>query len=279
MAATSPETEAIGLCICIDALNDIVNKELLEVRWTSQGSGQAEIYFHTGVHQQVFLLRVIDLVKERADSNLIGFNGSCLDALRQFCESRNFDIDGSITPLRNAVSNINGWLNQEVRVKLWLPTLNLNANIACPRIELLKISGAQSKHNVARLTAVSKGIWTLLSKNGHNVDQNMIPLALDDFREHLHSNFFIYYGTWIAELLNDLRWGLHSYLLPTFDQSLVYLDDERSRYRYEIPEWVSTQVGKEWFWRLMNNVRSRPYLEAFRGTDALKKESSLEWRD
>ena len=48
------EREAIGLCIALEALNDIVNHALLTVRHASEVSGEVEIRFPTRIHQSMF---------------------------------------------------------------------------------------------------------------------------------------------------------------------------------------------------------------------------------
>lgn len=273
------ERETIGLCICLEAIGDIANHALLLFREVSSFPGEAEVLFHSSIHRDLFLIRLLDFVKEGVDKNLTGVSGSCLEVLRAACSTKHFGGGESVVALKEAVEALESWLNYKKDITLWLPTLNTNAKISVSRLEFLKISGNQSKHNLSRLTGVSKGVAKILTENGYSVSEEQIPLALDDFREHLSENYFIYYGTWLSELLNNIRWALQSYLMPAFARAYKIEDYDSRMYRYEYPSDIQSEVPKQWFWRLMNNVRTGPYLKKFRGAHYLKQESSLEWNE
>jgi hypothetical protein len=90
-----------------------------------------------------------------------------------------------------------------------------------PRIEFLFILGNHVKHNLSRLTEVSRRVADILAGHGHQVQLEQVPLALDDFQEHLGEDYFAYYGSWLAELVNNVRWGIQDYVLPTFREAYV----------------------------------------------------------
>jgi hypothetical protein len=275
----SAERETIGLCICLEAIGDIVNHALLIFRDVSSFPGEAEVLFHSPIHRDLFLIRLLDFVKEGVDKNLTGVSGSCLEVLRAACSTRHFDGGESVVAMKEALEELESWLNHKKEITLWLPTLNTNAKIYISRLEFLKISGNQSKHNLSRLTGVSRGVAKILTEHGYSISEEQIPLALDDFREHLSENYFIYYGTWLSELLNNIRWALQSYLMPTFVRAYKIEDYDSGMYRYEYPSDIQSEIPRQWFWRLMNNVRARPYLKKFKGAHYLKQESSLEWNE
>jgi len=279
MNYSASEQEAIGLCVCLEAVDDIANHSLLELRDVSSLPGETEVYFHSHIHQQLFLIRLLDFVKEIGDKQLTGIQGSCLEVLRSACITESYEINGGINDLKESVEQLDKWLNYQMPITIWLPTLNINATIEISRLDFLKISGNHSKHNLSRLTGVSKDIAKILSDHGHSVPLEHIPLALDDFREHLEENFFVYYGTWLAELMNNIRWGVQTYLEPTFRKSYRAGGTESFAYTYEYPIEVKHDVPRQWFWRLMNNIRVRPYLKKFKGAHYLKKKSSLERRE
>ena len=68
------EQEAIGLCVCLEAVNDITNHSFLELRDVSSLTEETEVYFHSHIHQQLFLIRLLDFVKEVWDKQLTGIN-------------------------------------------------------------------------------------------------------------------------------------------------------------------------------------------------------------
>lgn len=278
MAYNAAERETVGLCICLEALNNIANSALLALRDVSAYPGEAEVLFRDMAHRDLFLIRLLDFVKEHGSSQLTGIRGSCLEVLKEACTTRAFDVDGSITDLRTSVLALENWLGQRKSMTLWLPTLDINATLAISRLELLNIAGNHSKHNLARLTSVSREVAMILNDHGYSVPEEQIPLALDNFREHLAEDYFIYYSTWLAELLNNVCWGLQDYLRPTFARSYKAGPKGSLRYKYDFPHAIQQDIPREWFWRLMNNVRARPYLRRFIGAHYLKNESSLEWQ-
>jgi len=279
MSYNTAELETIGLCICLEAVNDIANRALLSIRDVSAHPGEAEVLFQSHVHQDLFLIRLLDFVKEGGDKQLTGVAGSCLAVLKEACATKCFDKNGSVADLQKAVQALEVWLGQKKSITLWLPTLDINATVDVSRLDFLNIIGNHSKHNLSRLTGVSRDIAKILNDHGYPVPVEQIPLALDDFREHLAENYFVYYSTWLSELLNNVRWGLQTYLSPTFERSYKAGPDSSIAYSYEYPNDILQDVPRQWFWRLMNNVRARPYLNRFSGAHYLKKESSLEWRE
>ncbi len=279
MTYNAAELEAIGLCISLEAVNDIANRALLELRDVSSRPGECEVLFQSFVHRDLFLIRLLDFVKENGDKQLTGVAGSCLAVLKEACVTRCFDENGCVTNLQNAVEALEIWLRHKKPITLWLPTLDINATVDVSRLDFLKIIGNHSKHNLSRLTGVSKDIAKILNDHGYPVPVEQIPLALDDFREHLAENYFVYYSTWLSELLNNVRWGLQDYLTPTFSRSYKSNLNDPLLYSYEYPDCIAEDVPRQWFWRLMNNVRARPYLKKFSGSKSLKQESSLEWTE
>jgi hypothetical protein len=271
MAYNAAEQETINLCICLEAIDNMANHELLMLRDVSEYPGEAEAIFKGSVHRDLFLIRLLDFAKEPSKKA-----GSCLAVLKETCTTKCFDSAGSVNDLMIAVEALESWLNQQKAMKLWLPTLNIEATISVSRLKFLHIIGNQSKHNLFRLNDVTRKVAEVLNEHGHSVPDEKIRLALDDFREHLAENYFIYYSTWLAELLNNVRWGIQTYLSPTFERSYNAASQDSFSYRYEYPDAIREEIPRQWFWRLMNNVRTRPYLKRFVCLRYLKKESSLE---
>lgn len=279
MDLNSIERETIGLCISLEAIDSMVNYGLLELCHSDQNPEKATVYFKTPSDRSLFIIRFLDFAKETGDSRLTGVSGSCLKVLSSSCKNKNFNIKESIGNLKNAVDEFSIWLDYKSTLKkMWLPTLDIEATIEISRMECLHISGNQSKHNISRLTGVSKAIHNILESHGYRVPLELIPLALEDFEEHLNEDYFIYYGTWIVELLNNIRWGLYRYLLPTYGVSHRMRKDG-FRYIYKYPDGIHNDISKLWFWRLMNHIRRGPLLKEFIGSSSLKKQSSLEWDD
>lgn len=272
MTYSTAEREVIGLCIAWDAIDNLVNRAILDLSHADAHPDAAVVRFPTMIHRDLFLVRLLDFSKEVGESALTGVQGSCLAVLQEACKTLSFNCEGSAETLIESTNALASWLHADTTLALWLPALNVEAKLSVPRLQFLFIAGNQAKHNVARLTAVSKFIRKMLEDHGHKVSPEQIPLALDDFREHLHVDYFTYYGSWLAELLNNARWGIYRYLLPTFRWSFTRDPGGGLKYTYKYPEAITNDIPKEWFWRLMNQCRSAPYVPPFVAEAHMKRE-------
>lgn len=273
MSLSAAESEVIGLCIVLEAIDDIVNHSMLDIRRVDERQGEATAYFPTRVHQQLFAIRLLDLAKETGDAGLTGVKGSCLDVLSAACGTRSFEFHESCNPLQEAMQRLRSWLDAETTLDLWLPNIDVQVSLRVPRLQLLFIAGNQAKHNVSRLTGLSRNIQKMLREHGHDVPIEQIPLALENFTEHLNDDFFVYYGTWISELLNNVRWGIQSYLAPIYRKSLHPAPEiDEGAYKYVYPDSINDPIARSWFWRLMNHIRSTPPVEQFHTGEYLRME-------
>jgi hypothetical protein len=272
---TPTEQETIDLCIALEAIDDIVNHALLDVNPVSAFPGEVEVRFKTRVHQQMFLVRLLDFSKE-ARRQVGGVKKSCLEVVLDACATRSFDVDGSVDSLKASATALRDWLAACADVKMWIPTLEIDANVSVPRIQLLFILGNHVKHNLGRLTGVSAEVAKILQSHGYSVQQERVCLALDDIREHLQENYFVYYGSWLAELVNNVRWGMHDYLAPAFRAAYRRVPGHDIMYEYLYPATVVDPIAREWFWRLMNHARSTPYVHRFKAAHYMKRVSSME---
>ena len=107
----------------------MANHELLELRDVSEYPGEAEVRFRSPIHQELFIIRLLDFVKEIGDNSLTGVSGSCLQVLQSACATCSFDRNGSVGALKESVNEFYSWLNYEAPIKLWLPSLEIEAEI------------------------------------------------------------------------------------------------------------------------------------------------------
>ena len=102
----SAEREVIGLCVALEAVGNLVNHALFDPRDVSTCFGEVEAVFHTYIHLELFLIRLLDFVKETGDCKLTGVDGSCLKVLKSVCNSCSFNQDNSIESLKNSVQEL-----------------------------------------------------------------------------------------------------------------------------------------------------------------------------
>lgn len=284
MADQTPETlEVIGLSIAFEALKSMVNRSMLDVLHLSDGSGEVEVRFKSTPHRDLFYIRLLDFAHEGGSRRLLGTatDMSCLEILETVGSAPRLSTPESAQELAHAAAQLRTWLEHTVQPKFWLGEIDINARLSVTRLQLLKIVGNQAKHNMSRLTGVCGQVQKLLADNGHDVAFELMPFAIEDLRAHLGENMFIYYGSWLAELLNDLTWALYRYVRPIYQRQIVFEEGPLPGfYRYEPLAGVDPKSPAHfWLYRLLNDARSTPYIPPFRASHYLKQQSGLEWED
>lgn len=263
---TPIEQEIIFLNAILDLIDSMVNFEVLQVAGTSP---DANILFHTSTHQRFFNVLLVDLLA-KSDRRVVGREVPYLQALGEICESPHFDQGGSVSALRAATEDFRSWLDETPVVPVWLPSIERQVELAITRGTFLAICGNISKHSMLRLSRPAKQVLKMLEDAGATVSFDEAVLALEDFYERFHTDILNYHGSTIAEFLNEIRWGVHEYLLPEFQRSYTSHGGDPPRYEYQYPDYVKTELGKAHYWDLMNRIRTRPYLDRFQVTRYLK---------
>lgn len=260
------EQEVIRLKHIIETLDLILNHKVLELRGNDPDT---TIYFHTAIHQKYFYIILLDFLSKPAQE-LIGENLSGLDMLINIKENPHFNTDKSISELIATTKVFQSWVNKEITVDVWLPTIDNQCKVKLKRGEFIKICGNISKHNFARLTGVSKQICRILKRNENDISLHDSLLILNEFYERFHDDILNYHSSNIVEMLNNIQWGIHDYLLPEFNKSYEKDDSDRMRYRYIYPRNIKNEFVKKCYWDLMNSIRTKPRLRKFESTKYLK---------
>ena len=268
MKLNNTEKEVIFLKAIKELIDSIVNYEVLNLLLSNDS--HSEIRFQSTTHQKYFNIILLDFLS-CSDKKVLGERQSYLSAIRNICHSPNFNKNNSINNLALFTKEFIDWLEQVVQVKIWLPSVSTETFLSIKRIEFIKICGNISKHNFSRLSGVADGLMKIFKRNNIDISFEDSLLILDEFYERFHSDILNYHGSTIAEFLNNIRWGIYEYLQPEFQQSIVYEGSENPRkYHYTYPKEIKNNFAKSCYWGLMNEIRSKPYMEKFRVTRYLK---------
>ena len=259
MEFTKVESEVVGLWVACGSLDSMVNHALLKLVGVG---GPREVRFHTSTHQQLFNILLLDFL-EKVDATLTGQKGSCLEVLEEACQTASFDENESVELLKRPVDDLRTWLDTEITVRTWLPSIHQQLDLKIPRRESIYICGNISKHNLARLTGAAKRLDEILRNHNVTVDSFNTLHVLDDFYVRFHEDIFEYHSTVIAELLNNVRWGIHDYLTPEHLGARVQDANDPTKYFYKYPEDVTDVFARSCYWNLMSTVRRGPYMERF----------------
>jgi len=131
---------------------------------------------------------------------------------------------------------------------------------------MITVSGNISKHHFGHLAGIVKMIHKLLDDEGQ--PRHKLILALEEIYSDIHDNVLNYHASTIAEMLHNIRWGIHEYLKPKFDRAYHKTDD--IFYDFALPQDIKTDLGIACYWELMNSVRSQPCIQKFKVNEILK---------
>lgn len=244
----------------------MVNRAMLCVGDSPEG---ATIRPNDSYNAELFNILLVDFISP-VNSDF-GQADSLCSALSQICNSPNFDHDNSLSELKEAVSALSDWMNHEAMFeKIWLPSIEKEMSITMKREEFIRICGDISKHNPLRLSRTSKRIFDILQKSEPTLDIEDAFSVLEEFYEWFHRDVFYYHLTKISELLNNIGWGIQTYLAGEFSRSYT-VDPEKTEkygmgldvYYFQYPRTVKSKLGKYYYWDLMNEIRAGMYIPRF----------------
>lgn len=265
----SIEREVKFLKAINELIDSIVNTAVLEIYGDLY---DATVVCRSSTHQKFFGIILLDFISNTRQESPVGVCPTYPDALRSIIENPHFDDEEeSITLLRDSTYKFWDWLynGESILEKIYLKTISRDVRINIAPNELIYIYGNISKHSFPRLTGVVNKLKSLLT-----IDEKLSKnyyLILDDFYERFDEDIFNYYVGTIAEYLNNIRWGIHRYLLSEYQRSYEWSNRDSLQYNYSTPEGIDDEFAKACYWNLMNQIRRKPILQQFRVTDSLKK--------
>jgi hypothetical protein len=260
------EQEVVYLTAVVELIGSMVNKAMFSVL----GEGEHQnVWFESSTHRQFFSIALVDFLST-TDKDAPVPKTSYLNALRTVSNEPNFEQLGSVLGLKHIVESFSSWLNTEIEVDAWLSSIDQQVALKISRSLLLKIGGNLSKHNFLRSVGVAKDLQRLLSNAGTEVELHQAILLQPEIYDVFHIDVAAYHASTIAEFLNELWWGIQTYLTPEFNRSIIHDYDGTGRYKYQYPAEITHPFGKSCYWNLMNQVRSGPYFKRFTITRHLK---------
>ncbi len=227
----------------------MVNHEMMTF-----GPGHSEILVSfTSLSQRALFNVLLADMLEPVDPGLLGGKGSLLRHLSNVASDPHLGTADHARELVVAVMALSDWLETDIEVPVWFPAIESNTRLKLKREDFVSICGNISKHNLSRLTRNAKRLSWLLQENGIVVDWVDALRALDDFNSRFHDDILVYHTTTLAELLNNVRWGVHEYLLPEFVRSYTPAPSQSDpTYTYSYPDGIENGFARSRYWDLMN---------------------------
>lgn len=261
------EKEVVFTKAIVDIIDSMINREMFKL---CHKDPESCILIETNTHQKFFGIMLTDMLSTMDDS-IIGEKISYIKALEMIIREQHFNANNSIRLLDEATKRFINWLNQDIQEKLCMPSIEKEGMLKLARKDYLWMLGNISKHNALRLGSVAKKFTRILKENDVTIQLDDALLAMADLYNKLHNDLFEYNSSMIAELLNDIRWGIHEYLLPEFKQSFVRDNVDSLKHGYTYPKELMSNFAKTCYWDLMNDIRRKPIIPRFKVTNSLKK--------
>lgn len=267
------EKEICLLLSCRKSIKSMVNRAMLCIGESPDGF---TIRPNDSHNAELFNILLVDFISPVNPS--FGKADSIHAALSRICDAPNFDHNNSISELKEAVIAFSEWLNYEAKFeKIWLPSIEKEMSITMRREEFIRICGNISKHSPLRLSKISKRIFDILQKDEPALDIEDAFSVIEEFYEWFHRDVFYYHLTKISELLNNIGWGIQTYLASEYSQSYT-IDQEKTKkygmgsdiYYFEYPSAVKNKLGKYYYWDLMNEIRVGMYIKKFSTNKSLE---------
>jgi hypothetical protein len=277
---TEVEQESIVLLAAWEMVAGMVNYQFFR---NFQGGADSLPIFETSNDRRLFNILLGDFLSQPNErgknSSFFGLPEPLIGArltdhtflfyLRQVCECPKLGRNAQeiLIPL----NHLSMWLEADCFAReVWLSSIGVQVDIRIPRVRYIKICGDIAKHNFSRLQSNAAKIVQTLKSAGKEISPSDGFMALPDFHEWFHDNVFTYHCAYIAEMLNNLLWGIFRYLLPEFHRSCTQRED--GLYRYDFPAECRHEFARSAYWSLMNWVRRKPYIAEFTVPASFKSE-------
>lgn len=278
------EQETIVLLTICEMIDDMVNHAIFKA---SNSLTDGNILFHTHIHSQLFNILLVDFLsypKRSHDTKKLPFNlppvdtnGAPSDRSYLFYLKRiHADPSFGKVPnlLQKSLCNLTEWLDGDVVLEdTYFSNLGLTLTVKINRAQALSMTGNIGKHNFTRLTDIAKKLQNIFTTHGHELTLDECYATLPEFQDHFHDHAFHYQSSHIIQMLNDVRWGIHEYLLPQYEQSFEQMTSQQGRqlgWQYDIPISIENEFAKGSYRLLMDLVRQQPVVQRFEVNKSMK---------
>lgn len=256
---TAIEEEVIVLKAIKELIDTIVNCEVLSL----SASDPAEIRFKSSTHSKFFNVMLVDLLS-KIDKKALVKSETYLSSLANITNNPHFNFNKSVAELKLSTQLFREWLNTCLHLKgVWLPSINKELNLNLRQIDLIKIGGNICRHNFLRSVRIAEDVRKELIRSDVALTQGEALLVLFDLNERLHGDMFQYHSSTIAQHLNDIRWGIYTYLQPELQRQIIVESGDAAGRRFAFPKGIDHAFAKDCYRELMNEVRSEPYMRRF----------------
>lgn len=266
------EKEILLLHSITNIIDSIINH--LTLKCVTTQSGKQQIWFKNYIEEDYFNIIMADLLSNNV-SKAFNINKKLhyIELLKEICDAPNFNVESSVNELKTATLEFLNWLNTEIIIEnMWFPSIEINCDFKILRKDLVLISGNTQKHSLLNLTIIAKKLQAIFKDNGYDIDETQSMFVIEDFDNWIHGDgeIFSCYASVLSKYLNDIRVGIHNYLYPEYKRAYRVLDIQNRRYEYIYPSTVTHPLVRNYYWDLMNKIKSGYIFEKFDILESLK---------
>jgi hypothetical protein len=131
------EKEVIILNAVYTLIGDMVNYVMVSISGTDPDS---QVTFKSETHLRLFNIMLVDFLSATGKRGPIDPT-SYIGALQKIVNEPNFDQNHSVKTLRSAVTEFIHWLETQVDVDVWLPSIDTETILKLPRRKFIKMCG------------------------------------------------------------------------------------------------------------------------------------------
>lgn len=185
--------------------------------------------------------------------------------LKLVCEN---PLIGSDTGnLSKNVNEFADWLECKAFVpKVWFANINVETDLSIKRFDFIRMGGDIGKHNFLRLGGQANKLRRILHDNNVEIDEGQSYAALPDCWDWFHTHLFAYHASALAEFLNNIRYAIRDYVLPTTKDSyriIAQIDENFAQYTFERPADITSDFAWSQYHSLLDNARSETTFPRF----------------
>ena len=142
------EQEVIVLKAVIELINSMVNFERMDLLGNDPDS---KVAFKSPTHQKFFNIILVDFLSSPLQTGSNIKQPTYLEDLTKIVNNPYFNENDSVHNLKVATQEFKDWLEQEVEVGVWLPSIDTDTRLKIKRLDFLKMTGNISKHHFGQI--------------------------------------------------------------------------------------------------------------------------------
>lgn len=270
MSLSPKESEVVALHSAVKAIDAMVNHLFFDFNPNNEGT---EVVFKDSPHAMLFSSLLTDFITQDS-SEMCPKSESRLEALLRICGEPQFNEEATINALHVACTDFREWLKYTpIFEDVYFADISLEVTMKMSRSKLITLCGTIVKHNEMSLSRTANHLKNVMHENGYNISSFDSYMMMEGFVDYFLDSVILYHASTLVQMLNDIRHEIKSYLAPESQKATAWIEDDMLkviRPQIMIPESIKDDYSKACYHRLIQDVRSKSYVDRFKAPNHLK---------